>query len=300
MPRVKRPRPFVTPSYLIHRAQWRLGSDIPGPDRPFGPERFAFVFSTGRCGTLHLTEVLGDRWSQVLHEKEHDQIHTVMESYYRPIARTNDQELASTFVRDHKIPDMLSRMRSRRRHVYVDTGHQIIFGVVPALLEQLRGRVQLVRLRRDRVGTAVSFLSTPEERDPWMPAWRDPETGHVRTRWAYSPEDAVVCYAPDPALWQRMKRVQRYLWYVDEVERQWQRLRATYDFPALEVQLEELNPGGYRQIAKFLGIGYDRELMGVRHHTTEQMKGRARVEYDEAELAEAVREYGELVGDAPS
>ena len=85
--------------------------------RPSGvgeSESLAFVYSTGRCGTLPLAKVFGDKRSYVCHEEEYRNVYWVMEKYLRPIVKHNNQSLARHFVHDHKIPFMLHAMRKTR------------------------------------------------------------------------------------------------------------------------------------------------------------------------------------------
>jgi FkbM family methyltransferase len=262
---------------------------------PRAGENFAFVYSTGRCGTLHLAKVFGDDQSYVCHEEEYKSTHLVMEEFLRPIAWSNDKEIAIKYVREKKIPYMLRKLRSVGAVNYLDTGHQIIFGLVPALLEQLEGRIKFIRLRRDRLQTALSFITAPEYNDPWMPHWEGRETiGKEHPRWALRPTDKVVHLRPTDKVWKRLNRFQRYLWYVDEVERQWQVFLADFSFPYVEVRLDELNDKEYEKLSEFLGIGYNKDLISIRHHSTEEQPNRHKPSYTEEELEKFSKEYEQL------
>jgi hypothetical protein len=271
--------------------EWLYGS----PDVPRAGESFAFVYSTGRCGTSHLAKIFDDKHSYVCHEEEYKDTYLVMEEFLRPIARTNDKDLAMEYVREKKMPFMLRRLRSAGAAKYFATGHQIIFGIVPALLEQLEGRIKFVRLRRDRLQTALSFVTAPEYNDPWMPHWEGRQTiGQEHPRWALCPADKVVHLDPSSEAWKRLNRFQRYLWYVDEVERQWQVFLADFSFPHIEVFLEELNDE-YARLSEFLGISYRKDLAGVRHNSTEEQPSRYKPSYTHEDLERFARDYEQLI-----
>jgi hypothetical protein len=271
-------------------------------DRVFSPDvrgsdRFYFVFSTGRCGTLHLSRLFGDHRAYVCHEEEPEDTFVVMERILRPIAKHDDQVLAMRYVRDDKIPYMVRTMRSKGADRWLDAGHQIIFGIVPALMAQLDKQIGLVRLRRDRTETALSFLTAPEFNDPWMPHWEDTETlGQEHPRWALRPSDRIARMPLSAAVWRQLNRFQRYLWYVDEVERQWQDLVCRYSFPHVEVSLDELNDiDTLDRLSNFMNIGYDKNHIGVRHNATESRPNRHKPNYDDQVLTQWVREYDEII-----
>jgi len=246
---------------------------------------FAFVFSTGRCGTKHLAASFGGPDAFVCHEGEHDDVIRVMSDFLRPIAATGDRSAATHFVRNFRIPYMERKLYESDAHKYFDTGHQIIFGIAPALIEELNGRCRFIRLRRNRIDTACSFMAGPEDRDPWIALPRGINTsGDSRPRWAYRPSDKILIFTPPENLWVRWNRFQRYLWFVDEVERQWQRLLASHTFPHMNIDLENLDEPAYQKLAEFLSIPFRRDMIGIRHNRTEDRPGFRRPSLTRAEL----------------
>jgi len=201
----------------------------------------------------------------------------------------------------------------------VYTGHvPLAYGLGPALADALGGRLRVVRLRRERLATAVSLMALgPPEEDAWTadvavpadapaaaagaagaPAGRPPSTRGLR--WFPPPSAPFVALRVGAADWARLNRFQRYLWYVDDVECRWQRLRTRLaDGQALELQLEALDhlDGGreYGRLARFLSVRVNGTEAAVRHNSM-QDKRRDKADAGEGLLRQWDREYRAVVG----
>lgn len=282
---------------------------------------FAFVFSTGRCGTQHLARVLGSApEAVVIHESESPTLRprdVVTRTYRRlaslPTVAAHDAA-AARHVRRQLLPALAARLTAAgdAAHTAVYTGHvPLAYGLGPALADALGTRLRVVRLRRERLATAVSLMALgPPEEDAWTadvaaPAVAVGVAGGAAgassrgLRWFPVPSAPFVALRVEAPVWSRLNRFQRYLWYVDDIECRWQRLRSRLaESQVLELQLEALNhlDGGreYGRLARFLGVRVNGTEAGVRHNSM-QDKGRNKSVEGEATLRQWDREYRALV-----
>lgn len=131
----------------------------------------------------------------------------------REVPTHNDYCMAGRdYILQHKLPHMLSKLEATRSDHFLGSGHQIILGVLPALVDTFRYSAKFVRLRRSRLDVAYSYYKKG--------------SGPCAHR-------CILCLCPlDPAtrcpvssaVWGTLSVFQRYLWFVDEVECQWQTL----------------------------------------------------------------------------
>lgn len=282
---------------------------------------FAFVFSTGRCGTQHLARVLGSAPEAVVtHESESPALRprdVVTRTYRRlaalPTAAAHDAA-AARHVRRQLLPALAARLAAAgdAAHTAIYTGHvPLAYGLGPALADALGTRLRVVRLRRERLATVVSLMALgPPEEDAWtadvaVPAVAAGVAGGGAgassrgLRWFPVPSAPFVALRVEAPVWSRLNRFQRYLWYVDDIECRWQRLRSRLaDDQTLELQLEALDhlDGGreYGRLARFLGVRVNGTEAGLRHNSI-QDKGRDKLTVEEATLRQWDREYRALV-----
>lgn len=282
---------------------------------------FVFVFGTGRSGTQHLSRVLKPKPSPaaavyITHEEEHLSARTklIVHRDYRRLASSADEARFNASSKDYvarvKLPfyTKLLRRHGAKRLVY--TGHlPMVFGLGPALVKTLpKGSVRVLRLRRDRIATAVSLMALgPESQDPWgATSERDHEgkpilADSVNRRWFPRPTDAMVRLQIDKDVWARLNRFQRWLWYVDDVECRWQALRRSLgsEFSWMEESLENLNvlDGGlgWEQVAEFIGVTVDWSRAGIRDNSIEH-KMRTKVNASETSLRKWDADYRQVVG----
>ena len=194
-------------------------SNVPVFDNPKG-YRFTFTVSNGHTGTGFLGMQM--TWRKifqkldpkllVLHEQEVDR-HFVSSL---PL-REDFCDAALEYVVKRKIPKLLSRMT--KQTTVFQAGHQVIMGLLPALLHYLGPAVQLVRLRRNRVDTAYSF----DHKNV------GPCDGHCV--FCPCPLDFNTRCPIDGEHWGQLSVHEQYLWAVDEVECVWQSIQR--QFPAV-------------------------------------------------------------------
>ena len=96
--------------------------------------------------------------------------------------------------------------------VWFGSGHQIILGLLPALVDVLGSHAKFIRLRRNRFDTAYSF--TQNHGDPCTD----------ECKFCLCPLDSATRCPPHGHVWHKLNSFERYLWAVDEVECQWQAL----------------------------------------------------------------------------
>jgi hypothetical protein len=278
-------------------------------------ESYSFVFSTGRCASQHMSRLFVSYErplpvAYITHQEEDFNIPTreYVHRFYRVLAAKQGEEdfmqAARAFLRRRKIPfykRMLAR-HSATRFVY--TGHlPLVFGLGSALVDELApAPVRILRLRRDRIASALSFLALgPETEDPWSPL--DIEDGPPSTnrRWFPWPSSVVTRLRVTPANFRAMNRFQRWLWYVDDVECRWQAMKLTLGqrFEWMEESLEGLSVmdggQGWRRVATFLGVDVDESKLSIRHNTI-QDKGREKWNVSESALRDWDASYRDLVG----
>jgi hypothetical protein len=179
---------------------------------------FVFFVSTGHCGTTFFGQQ--STWRHHLGPGKNLQTGFTI-AHEDEIGRDTVKTLAkqATFCEDgleyvveKKIPKMVSVLKARRQHTYVGTGHQVILGILPALADTLQSNAKFVRLRRSRLDTAYSY------------ALKGAGPCHLRCKLCIC-NSALLARCPVAAdFWEKLTVFQQYLWFVDEVECQWQAL----------------------------------------------------------------------------
>lgn len=291
---------------LTQRRSRRKNGNTDSAYSTSGPT-FAFVFSTGRCGTKHLSLALRTsryttQRTYITHEEEHASIATrtiVAEDYRRMASLSNESTFNTSmraYIKRKKLPFYQTLLaRHRARHL-VYTGHvPTAFGLLPTLIDVVPiGSVRILRVRRDRIATALSLMALGvEEEDPW---------GIHPKRWFPVPTDAHVRLQVDSRVWNHdFNRFQKWLWYIDDVECRWQALKhnARHSFSFLEVNIDDLHvlDGGdaWREIASFLGTEVDLS-MGLTRHNSIQYKNRTKDNLSEDIVRQWDKQYRAVVG----
>lgn len=232
---------------------------------------FGVVMSTGRCATKFLFQALrcapGTK-CVIKFEYESPEKYTFMTKVVHPAMAHNDTVAMSDYVKSQKIPRMLSELEKADASIYVDTGHQVVLGMLDTLLDELGDSLRIIRLRRDRLSTAASFAGDPTKKDPCRYTFKE-DYLH------YCPFHKAALVQPvSPAHWDKMNLFQKYLWWVDEVEAQWSRLleRRGNTMHYMEVNFSgPLSESQVASMAEFLGVSYDLKAArrtSVNHHNT--------------------------------
>lgn len=282
--------------------------------RRINNQSFAFVFSTGRSGTQHLSRVLRSNSypkTYVTHEEEDDMLRTrdIVERDYRRLVATSSESAfvnsMQRYVRHTKLPFYQRLLETHRAHHLVFTGHVPgAFGLVPVLIDILpRGAVRVLRLRRERVSTVLSLMALgPQNEDPWGATQAGELDVPTRwRRWFPTPMDAHTRLDVRPEAWEKFNRFQRWLWYVDDIECRWQALRSSArgKFSFTEESLDNLHvlDGGiaWTRLARFMGVKADIVAASSRHNSI-QTKNRTKEDILENILRQWDEDYRELVG----
>jgi hypothetical protein len=150
---------------------------------------------------------------------------------------------ASDYVAKEKIPFMERRLKEQNARVYFACGHQNLLGILPALADQLKGRVKFIRLRRNRFDTAYSFNTKTD--GPCM----------HHCRYCPCPLDAATRCPVPGHIWSKLNSYQQYLWAVDEVECMWQAfIRSRPDLPTMTLEWSKtISKEMMEQVAAFSG-----------------------------------------------
>lgn len=206
-----------------------------------------FFVSTGRCGTTFLSESIKRSATLVVHEWEEPSAQQIMNQLYIPLAKSGDHNLGQRIVKEYKIPHLQKILATSGQTDFIDTGHQYNFGLLPHLLDKFPN-TKLVRLRRDRFETALSFMTTDEKYDIW-----NAKEGSAYYRWMLSPH-FKICNTPAGIIyeWEKLSRFQKVLWAVDEVERQWQSLLKVHEFEFLEYDFNQIKLNNFAILESFL------------------------------------------------
>lgn len=130
---------------------------------------------------------------------------------------------------------MESVLAATERGTWLGAGHQIILGMVPALVRVLgvgrqsalpievqqvtrcfQDKAKFIRLRRNKKDVAYSYYQKGG----------DPCTG--KCIYCICPLDAAARIPVRGEIWEKLSVYQRYLWFVDELEAQWQATKKTF------------------------------------------------------------------------
>jgi len=152
---------------------------------------------------------------------------------------------------------------------YVDLGHHNMLGILRTTPKVFGGDVFFIRFRRDRVHTAYSFSKSRSELCKSffdlcpMRNWHllSPHSGN----WT---QDA----------WRSMTSEQQHLWYVDEVEAEFQQLlRENPDVSYLECNWSDDLGNCFELVSSILGLQIaDNGGVHLKHHTDGELDSLAR------------------------
>lgn len=205
--------------------------------------RALFVFSTGRCGTQWLADVLtrarGDG-AVVTHEP--------LDSYYAPRRMLGagdpsrlDPELAHPILEHVAAIEQILTERD-----YIECGHPL-WSALPYLLSRFAGAARVVHLVRHPVPTAFSWLTQSAYTIPLAP--HDPEKELL------SPFDDGVLFPGYRERWNSLTPYEKALYYWAEVNALGCDLESTAAVPWLRVRFEDLvNGDALPRLLQFAGV----------------------------------------------
>jgi len=260
---------------------------------------YMWVFATGRTGTQHLSRVFAgnEEVAYITHQTETEIEPTkhVVDRMYRRLRSARDVQV---WVKEDRIPYIRGRLVGSV-HKYLYTGHlPCAFELCPTFIDTLpRNSVKILRVRRDRIQTALSLMALgPESQDPWVGVGPT-----LPLRWFPSPKLWFVRLRPTDQTWASLNRFQKYLWYVDDLECRWQALKRSHhgEFQYLEVQVESLiqfnGAEEYHRIAQFFNLSLDLSAITERHNTI-QHKQKVKDNQPEAQLRDWDLQYRRVIG----
>ncbi len=208
-----------------------------------------FFVSTGRCGTKFLSKSMSGNRTYICHELEEPSVNSIMNKYYIPLAISGQAVLGEKIMKSYKLEQIENVLYENNCSTYIDTGHQFNYGMFPFLLSSI-SNIKLVRLRRNRYETALSFMTTPESNDIWN---QKDYNGYYR--WMMDPRFSI-CNTPIGFMnkWAELSRTQKVLWAIDEVERQWTRLVRQFDFEYCEFNFHNILKEEYDALERFIDV----------------------------------------------
>ena len=185
---------------------------------PVNNYTFVFVVSNGHTGTTFLGRM--SDWREhlgpgkklqpgfsVQHETDPDKGRLVRIPW-----TTNYCSDGMAYVAERKVNKIVHVLRARKQHTWIESGHQNMLGELPGLAQMLGKQVRFVRMRRNRLDVAYSYAQKGE--GPCSPA----------CIYCLCPLDAIARCPVDGQTWGMLTLFQQYLWFVDELECQWQAL----------------------------------------------------------------------------
>jgi len=174
--------------------------------------QFVFSLSTGHCGTTTLSvpssyQDNGYNASSCLFGFE-----TLAQGVRDFTRRHPSRRAARAFVRRFYLPSLIGTTLAAGKSCFADFGHHTLFGhLLPALKRELKERMAVVRLRRARLDTAMSY------------AVKRKKDGPCGSRCVYCPcpEEQRSCLPVPVQLWRKFTVFMKFLWMIDEVECRW-------------------------------------------------------------------------------
>ena len=169
-----------------------------------------------------------------------------LKTWYESVPAGSTEQAAS-LVSSVLLPDMA--LKAGRKQTVVDLGHHVNLGLLEALTAQLQPKMRYIRIIRSRFDTVRSFM------------------GENKVPCAQREGMFTLCPLKHPDIelpvsrltWAKMSDAQSILWYIDEVEARWQRLRRAHPvLPHLTVNWctgEQLQVA-WRAVADFIGDGH--------------------------------------------
>lgn len=211
--------------------------------RSFLSYDFILGFSTGHVGTTSLSEgkLYGNPEHVVfLHESNfgHFKANNVHKERWRTMNKASEYD----YVKSSYYPFLVNCRGDLQ--TLLDLGHHNLFfidGLVRYLTNETMARVMFVRIRRDRLESALSLtFDTPKHQYDDLCNNR----GLVYRYCPFERTDDVILKVPSKKIWNEFSIFQKALWMVDETDARWQRLLREFPkLPHLDVLWGKRWPG---------------------------------------------------------
>lgn len=242
------------------------------------PPRYMFGISTGHAGSTSLSDAQsysGASIGSITFKFEHD-FNGGWKEWAATVPSLTEQE--RKVRNEYKVPidDLLDHGQS---HTYVDLGHHNVHGILRTTPKVFGDDVFFIRFRRDRVHTAYSF--SQYHRDLCNNMFRICPL----TDWhLLSPRSGKWT----DVIWSSMTHEQQHLWFVDEVEAEFQQLvRENPSVSYLECNWSDNLGPCFELVASILGLQVANGGANLRPHTQADPLSSG----DRARIVQADEEY---------
>jgi hypothetical protein len=241
-------------------------------NRNFRNFEFIFTFTTGRSGTGFLSQVFGHGSFEKKTVHQTGDALVTHESWKNlPIPQLKRLSSISKEAQDlcaaecrKKFDELISRYPATKRFLVAD--HRVGRFFVPPL-HKSSVRCKVIRIHRQKKEVLASFIRIYEQRkkdtspDVFKRLYQNNWTRNY-----YAPSDFSTIGKVEASDWHAMDHVDRFRWYIEEVERQWSSIRPKLNPAAfIEVDFSELvSEIGLQTIENFISIPYSRQLSCLR------------------------------------
>lgn len=212
--------------------------------------KYFFVFSTGRCGTEYLAKLLNG-----YHELTSDY------KLMRNICKYDDINAANNFV-EYTVLPAIERTYNGINDKYIETSHLLCKGFFDRLLDILKEKMYVIRLYRNKDMIIKSFF--------------DLRNHFIFPDYAIEGTDLIAIDKIDRNIWINMSLQDKLNWYVDEIERQWQKFSLKLSTGhKIEIHLENIiDDDGTEDIKKLelFGFTINKNVIGKKINSRDEYK----------------------------
>eukprot|EP00403_Amphidinium_massartii_P024296 CAMPEP_0178392786 /NCGR_PEP_ID=MMETSP0689_2-20121128/11857_1 /TAXON_ID=160604 /ORGANISM="Amphidinium massartii, Strain CS-259" /LENGTH=320 /DNA_ID=CAMNT_0020013369 /DNA_START=201 /DNA_END=1159 /DNA_ORIENTATION=- len=243
--------------------------DAPQPVRNIlaqGRPRYVLSVNTGHAGSTSMSQrdaYEGEGLAEVFFTFENLGVgYKAWQEWWKKGHHGSNTEEVRRKVRDEYKALVDETLEKNHKTTYLDLGHHTVCGILHQIPSQFAPNVVVVRLRRDRYHTAFSLSRS---------GWHD----ICDIQYGFCPlRDEVVLHPASQQwssiVWHKFGLAQQSLWYVDEVEAQWQTLvQNNPDLPRVECDWSGTLDFCFQAVARILKLDVAHGGQGVkeRPHT---------------------------------
>lgn len=213
--------------------------------------KFTFSLSTGHCGTTTMSKPSAYTGAGYDPSACYFGFETLAQGTRDFTRLYPGRRAARAYVRRFFIPSITELASQEGKKCFVDFGHFVTFGhFLTALKAELGPRMTVVRLRRSRIDTAMSY-TVKRKKD-----------GHCGSRCVYCmcPDEQRVCLPVKEALWRRLTVYMKFLWMVDEVECRWHAYHQDLSFAATQMNVSSRSISGSTAAANEVEVSWTTDL----------------------------------------